>query len=254
MKRRFYIWLLMLCCLSPLAQAGTVMFEEANKLYHNRQYVESAKLYTQIINDGLHSSSVFYNAGNAYYKCKQFGMAVWCYEKALQYEPENISVQENLALTNAKLKNPNTQRNTLFNMAWLKDVLHFHTMNKWCIGALAFYLVFMSIHITRKLRKTPAFFIVVRKLAFWLFIIYSLGAMANYVFHRLYQHGVVLQTTKGAWQDRSVKTKGQPIVAEGTVVQVLAFEKRTAIGGGRYKVKLPSGSTVWVDAQVIRVL
>jgi tetratricopeptide (TPR) repeat protein len=253
MEKRLYLVILYLCTMAGVSEAGTVMFEEANKLYHNKQYKEAADLYMHIINDKLYSTSVFYNAGNAYYKCKKFGLAVWCYEKALLYDPENAIVQENLALTNQRLKNTGVTKGALFSLAWLNPLLHFHTLNKWCLGALLFYALYIALHIVRTFRRLPIVFMVLRKVFLGLFALYTIGAVSNYVFRKLYKHGVVVETVS-AYASASEVKDSIITVKEGSLVQILAFEKKSPLGSGRYKVKLPTGKCTWVDATKVNPL
>jgi hypothetical protein len=248
--------IIILCVLlvaSVTSKAGTVMFEEANKLYHNKQYQQSAELYMQIINDGYHSCSVFYNAGNAFFKGKQFGMAVWCYQKALQYEPENNIIVENLALTNSKINAGKNTNKEWTGIRWIKSILHFHTLNKWCFGALIFYLLYMSIRIVRKLTKAPAFLIGLRKLLFWCFIIYGLAAVSNYIFQRMYKRGVVIKNTQ-MYKSYSGDKAAKPQQLQGTVVRILNFEKQDLLSAGRYKVLLPNNKYTWLDADAVKLL
>jgi ABC-type multidrug transport system fused ATPase/permease subunit len=254
--RNIFKHIILVCVLTVITiavNAGTVMFEEANKLYHNKQYQQSTELYMQIINDGYHSCSVFYNAGNAFFKGKQFGMAVWCYQKALQYEPENNIIIENLALTNSKINIGKKKNAEWIGIRWIKNILHFHTLNKWCLGALIFYLLFMGIRISRLLFKQPAFFIGMRKLFFWCFIIYSLAAVSNYIFQRLYKHAVVIKNTqfyKDCKTDKASKTQQ----LQGTVVRILSFDKQDLLSAGRYKVLLPNNKFTWLDAEAVKML
>ena len=62
---------------------NNIMFEKANQLYHNKNYDSASVLYQQMIQDGYCHPALYYNAGNAYYRTNQIGMAVWCFKKAL---------------------------------------------------------------------------------------------------------------------------------------------------------------------------
>ena len=63
---------------------GNVMFEQANSLYHSKNYDSAAKLYTQLVQSGFASDDLFYNMGNAFYKSGKVGWAIWSYRKSME--------------------------------------------------------------------------------------------------------------------------------------------------------------------------
>ena len=52
-------------------------------------------MYEQILNDGKHSSELYYNLGNAYYRLNQVAESIYFFEKAKQLAPENQDIQIN---------------------------------------------------------------------------------------------------------------------------------------------------------------
>ena len=65
------------------ANAGTLTYERANQLYHNQQYTEALELYNQMINEGMVNASVYYNAGNTYFKLKKNGLGCLVLRKSI---------------------------------------------------------------------------------------------------------------------------------------------------------------------------
>jgi hypothetical protein len=233
---------LLIILMWPLSShGGTVMFEEANKLYHNKQYTQSAELYMHIINDGFYSCSIYYNAGNAFYKSKQLGRAVWCYEKALQYEPENINIIENLQLTLKKLNQVQALPKDNYGVQVLRKVLHWHTLNKWCIGALLFFVIAISISALRSLRSTWPMLIGIKKVCYTLFAVYASAAICNYIFHYYQSYGIA--TTHAALMPQATPiAKAVASLPEGSKVRIVDKTKDAQW----YKVKAPDGQCLWV--------
>lgn len=76
--------------------------EEAEKLYAEKKYKEVIILYESILAEGLSSYKLHYNLGNAYYKNKQLGKAIYQYELARKLKPDNEDVLTNLRIANEK--------------------------------------------------------------------------------------------------------------------------------------------------------
>ncbi len=75
---------------------GESAFAKANDLYNADDYQEAIVLYESILQSGQHSVAVYFNLANAHYKLNQVGPAIYNYEKALQLEPTNRDVLNNL--------------------------------------------------------------------------------------------------------------------------------------------------------------
>jgi tetratricopeptide (TPR) repeat protein len=75
---------------------NTILFEEGNALYNNGNYAAAIEKYLKIVDNGVHSAALYYNLGNAYYKSNQIAPSIYYYEKALQLDPNDADVQNNL--------------------------------------------------------------------------------------------------------------------------------------------------------------
>jgi len=71
------------------------LFSQGNKAYNDGDYGKAITLYEQILNDGKHSSELYYNLGNAYYRLNQVAESIYFFEKAKQLAPENQDIQIN---------------------------------------------------------------------------------------------------------------------------------------------------------------
>ncbi|WP_081208365.1 tetratricopeptide repeat protein [Salegentibacter sediminis] len=72
------------------------LFEKANSQYAEGNYEEAISLYEQIIENDETSVPVYYNLGNSHYKLNNVGPSIYYYEKALQLDPNDEDVQNNL--------------------------------------------------------------------------------------------------------------------------------------------------------------
>ena len=51
-------------------------FSEANVFYNNSDYQNAIELYNDIIDSGYHSSELYYNLGNSYYKVNDIANSI----------------------------------------------------------------------------------------------------------------------------------------------------------------------------------
>ncbi len=76
------------------------LFSKANAEYQKGIYAPAEQYYLQILASGVESSPLYFNLGNACYKQKRLGDAIYYWEKALQKSQGDSDVRENLELAN----------------------------------------------------------------------------------------------------------------------------------------------------------
>lgn len=72
-------------------------FDKANQLYQKSDYDSAISFYESIAKSGEHSSEVYFNLGNCYYKKNQVAPAIYYFEKALLLNPNDTSIVNNLS-------------------------------------------------------------------------------------------------------------------------------------------------------------
>ena len=153
---------MMICCLFTLFAIGksyaetNLMFEKANQQYHNKNYDSAVHLYQEMIDDGYAHSDLFYNAGNAYFRINKIGMAIWCYQNALNRHYEK-NYAENLMLAQKRIKNPIASPRDIFFIRWWKGWLSLFTVNQWSLIALVTFLLGMTLLFVRTLKSKASF-------------------------------------------------------------------------------------------------
>jgi tetratricopeptide (TPR) repeat protein len=101
MKKVFTILVMLLVCFGNAQESfEDAAFAKANEAYTSENYDLAIAGYEQILKTGKHSAEVYFNLGNAYYKINAVGPAIYNYEKALQLDPENTDVENNLKFAN----------------------------------------------------------------------------------------------------------------------------------------------------------
>jgi tetratricopeptide (TPR) repeat protein len=87
------------------AQDLDTIFRESNRLYEQGKFVEAAKSYDNLIQVGVVSPALYFNAGNAYFKSGQTGRAIAAYRKAEQLAPRDLDIRANLQFARNQVAN-----------------------------------------------------------------------------------------------------------------------------------------------------
>jgi tetratricopeptide (TPR) repeat protein len=151
MVKKITILLLMLVCTKVHAE-NSIMLEQANQLYQNKQYDSASSLYMQMIDEGYYSDIIYYNAGNSFYKQNKIGKAIWCYKHAIEIN-KNKSVTDNLQLAKNKISNLIPAKKDIFFIRWWKNLQRYFTINQWSMFALVSFTLAFLIQVFRILKS-----------------------------------------------------------------------------------------------------
>jgi tetratricopeptide (TPR) repeat protein len=91
-------------CVYALPQ-GSIdrLFSQANSEYQKGDFKSAEQHYRQILDSGTESGPIDYNLGNACFKQKRLGDAIYYWEKARQKMPSDPEIRGNLDLANLLL-------------------------------------------------------------------------------------------------------------------------------------------------------
>ena len=126
---------------------NTKLFEQATVAYNAGEYDKAITYYNDILDNGEHSSAVYYNLGNSYYKLNKIAESIYFYEKALLLSPNdqeiktNLSYAQNMTIDAIDIM-PETGLSKLY-----KGVTGKLTFNQWAYVAIAFMLLFVLLYI-----------------------------------------------------------------------------------------------------------
>lgn len=128
---KFYNYLLIVLFSCSVLAQGDDTFEKANSAYADDEFEQAVKLYDSVLADGFVSAELYFNLGNAYFNQNDLANAIYHYEKALQYNPSDQDIQENLEIANTqtidKIEDvPESNLNSL-----IYNITHAMTLNSW---------------------------------------------------------------------------------------------------------------------------
>lgn len=226
-------------------------FSEANALYNEGKYAEAIDKYESILKSDVHSAELYFNLGNANYKLNNIAPSIYYYEKALQLEPNDKDIQNNLAFAqimtiDAIEKVPDVGFSRIVN-----NVVNTFQADTWAKIAVAAVLLFVIIFLTYHFSYTTS----KKRLAFVSSILSLL--IAFLALAMAFQKDGLNKKDNPAIvfaQESRVTTDPNPMseevfrLHEGTKIQVIETYDDWK------KIKLSDNSTGWIPSKDIKLL
>ncbi len=249
MKAAWYIVMFLLSTLS-MAQNET-LFEQANTLYNDGNYVEAIDRYKSILNNGEHSAALYFNLGNAYYKLNNIAPSIYYYEKALQLAPDDKDILNNIAFArNMTIDEIDTIPEVGFSkfVNNLTNVMSFDAWAKIAVGlVIVFVILFLSYYFSyATLKKRIAF--VVSLAAISLACVSLVLAFHKYNLEKNDKPAIVFAKEAQIKSEPNLRSAEAFKLHEGTKVQVLDTVNNWK------KIKLADGKTGWIVSDDIKAL
>jgi hypothetical protein len=141
------VLLLMLGATALRAEAVPDAFTQANRLYEEGKYTQSAAAYEKIVQAGTVSPALYFNLGNAWLKAGQIGRAICAYRQAEAIAPRDPDIRANLqiARSQAGINNPALPGNR-----WTRWIGRL-TLNEWTVAASAMAALFFLVLTVREI-------------------------------------------------------------------------------------------------------
>ncbi len=226
-------------------------FMQANKLYAKSQFEEALKIYEEIIADNYVSADLFFNTANSYYRTDKLGLAIYYYEKARMYEPNNEDVNYNLELAKLEVKDLLPEVPKIFPVRIFMQVSFWKSYSFWGLASLLFFsiiLVFVWLFITSGKMRTKKisillsiFFLFFSVLAF-IFMQYNLSML------NAHDEAIVIEHESVAKSSPEDTANDLFQVYEGYKVNI---ENES---GTWFEISLPDGKKAWLKKDVLKIL
>ena len=229
------------------AQDVNSLFQLAGTAYEEHHYTLAIEYYKEIEKKKWHSSELYYNMGNCYYKLSQNADAVLYYEKSLKIDPSSDDVQFNLSLVQLKLIDKFPQVPLIFYKEWTREFTNSMSIDGWAKIALVFLLFFC-------LFVSFFFFgssVALKKIMFFLssstILLGFSCLLAAFVSYSNTETNAILMSPNAYIKSApSNQSEDLFILHEGTKVLVLEKFK------GWNKIKLSDGMIGWIELEHLR--
>jgi tetratricopeptide (TPR) repeat protein len=133
-KRHIFVLILMLCGLSIKPNE---ILKKAEQAYDAKNYKQAIELYKQLIDDGKRAYQLYFNLGNAYYRNKDLGYAIYYYEMARKLNPNDQDISINLSIATSKTIDKIDAKENFFISAVKSNVVNLFTTNQWAWFSIA---------------------------------------------------------------------------------------------------------------------
>lgn len=225
------------------------LFDKATDLYNDGEYSKAIDNYKEILDNGQHSASLYFNLGNCYYKLNAIGPSIYYYEKALVLDPDNGEIQNNLAFAqNMRLdaieEMPKTEISRIYN-----SVVGMFTSDQWAYLAVAlvflFVLAYMAYYFLSSANQKRAAFIS-SMLSLALCVVCVLFAYLNHQQNKNNDPAIIFAKEVNVNAEPNANSSTVFTIHEGTKVNVL-----DELDEWR-RIRIADGQTGWLPVDSIK--
>jgi tetratricopeptide (TPR) repeat protein len=117
------------------------VFAKANESYGAGDFSGAERLYRQIVDSGVENGVVLYNLGNACFKQKKIGEAIYYWEKARQFLPRDADIRTNLELANLYVVDRIEEMPAPLPVRWFRNAVGIFTMEQESWLVLGLFLI-----------------------------------------------------------------------------------------------------------------
>ncbi|MDF0707081.1 tetratricopeptide repeat protein [Muricauda sp. 81s02] len=225
------------------------LFNEATELYNNGEYSSAIENYEQILEHGEHSSSLYFNMGNCYYKLNSIGPSIYYYEKALLLDPNNEEIKNNLRFAqNMRLdaieEVPTTEISKIY-----RSAVGMFDCNQWAYLAVAlvflFVLAYMAYYLLGSANQKRAAFIS-SMLSLGFAVVCILMAYLNQQQNKNDDPAIVFAKEVNVNSEPNTNSSAAFTIHEGTKVNIL-----DELDDWK-RIRIADGQTGWLQAENIK--
>ena len=131
----------------PVTAQNESLFEKGNTAYNEGNYEIAIDNYEQVLDNGETSAALYYNLANSYYKLNNLASSIYYYEKALQLNPNDEDIRNNLAIAqNLVIDDVSAEEPSGLFGIWQNSVSIF-SFNGWGWAAIIFSFLFATLFV-----------------------------------------------------------------------------------------------------------
>lgn len=248
------IWVILIVVMSMTASVKAQTnsaFDQGNEFYRSGDYRGAIEAWTTILDEGQHSGAVYFNLGNAHYKLNEIGPSIYFYEKALQLDPFNSDISNNLAYArNATVDAIEPLPTSVFTR-WYHGVTDLFDYEGWALWVIAwivgFSVFFLMYYFGRSERLKRLFFVLA-------FSCLGMGIIALFLAYQVRAEqredrpAIIFAESSEVLSEPTRNSDLSFVLHEGTKVQILSRD------GDWVRVQIADGQDGWMRLSDLKEL
>lgn len=252
-KYFFGFWLVMSLSSASLSFAfqEETRFKKGTEEYAAGNFEQAITAWGQVLKEGKHSASLYYNLANAHYQLNDIGPSIYYYEKALLLSPNDAEIKNNLAFAkNATVDAIEPLPKTFFKRVY-ETIYSIATFDTWASLGVVFsmlavllFLIYYFINSSSKKR----FFLSTSVLSFFLLCLCLAMAYSTYNNAITQQFAIVFDESIDVKKEPQMGSTTSFILHEGTKVSVIESTENWS------KILISNGEEGWIPTQSIKNL
>ncbi|CAL68357.1 SH3 domain-containing protein [Christiangramia forsetii] len=227
------------------------LFEEANSAYQSGDYEVAVSKYEAILANNETSAEVYFNLGNAHYKMNHVAPSIYYYEKALQLDPTDEDIKNNIAFArNMAIDDIEEVEETGFSV-WFNNFISSFSYTTWAVFAIICSVLFVSLFLFyyfsyRSLNKRLLFTGAV--VFFILSLVSVIFAFQQQSYLQDNQYAIIFEEEVEVRDEPNLRGEASFELHEGTKAKVLEDFQEWS------RIELSNGAQGWVISDEIKRL
>jgi tetratricopeptide (TPR) repeat protein len=227
------------------------LFDQATDAYNAGDYEKAIGFYTDILNNGEHSTAVYYNLGNSNYKLNKIAESIYYYEKALLLSPNDEEVKTNLSYAqNMTLDAIDTLPETGLSKLY-KSITGKLSFDQWAylsIGALLLFVLLYILFYYSTTSSLKRWTFISSLLALFICIMAIVFAYIQQTDFNNKQPAIIFANESSIKSEPNANSEQVFVIHAGTKVNVLDELDQWN------KIKLTDGKTGWIPKNELKML
>ena len=227
-------------------------FTKANNLYNDSKYEKSIEIYFEILDSGVHSSELYYNLGNSFYKLNDIPNSILFYEKSLKLNPTDKDIINNLKMVNNAIIDDITKIPEPFFDDQLNKISNNLSYSNWGLISLIISFLFLLLFIFYFFSKEP----IVKRTSFTLLfvLLFLIGITTKISLHayeknHLEKYAIIFSSKIEIKSEPNERSENLLILHMGTKVKIIdSFNDKWV------KIKLVNGQEGWINNNEIKII
>ncbi len=243
-----FLFLLILISLPVLGQNET-LFEKGNAAYNDGDYETAKNNYEQILDNGETSAALYYNLANSHFKLNNVAPSIYYYEKALQLEPNDRDIRNNLAIVqDLVIDDVSASQSSGIIRVWQNSV-SILGYNGWAWAAIIFSFIFAILFALYYFSNKS----LVKRILFSFSVVCIFLAVFSLIFafqqkDRVsnYDYAIIFSQEVPVRDEPTLRSSESFYLHEGTKIKVLERFQNWI------KFELPNGLQGWMDESEVK--